>query len=43
MGIELADPAGLDPADAVVWAASITRSARTLARFAGQITTEVTR
>jgi hypothetical protein len=42
MGIELADPAGLDPGDAAVWAASIARSARTLSRFARQIT-EVTR
>jgi hypothetical protein len=37
MGIELADPAELDPASAAEWAASITRSTRSLARFARQI------
>src|SRR5205823_3777772 len=34
MGVELADPAELDPAEAAAWAASITRSARVLSRFA---------
>jgi hypothetical protein len=42
MGIELADLAELDPADADEWAASIARSARALTRFARQIK-EVTR
>ena len=28
MGVELADPAGLDPAEAAEWAASMTRSIR---------------
>jgi hypothetical protein len=37
MGIELADPAELDPADAAEWAASIAQCARSLARFARQI------
>jgi hypothetical protein len=37
MGVELADPAQLNPAEAAAWAASITRSARTLSRFARQI------
>lgn len=37
MGIELADPAQLNPADAVVWASIIARSARVLGRFARQI------
>ena len=37
MGIELADPAELDLADTAEWAASITRSTRSLARFARQI------
>ena len=37
MGIELADPAELDPAGAAEWAASIARSTRSLARFARQI------
>jgi hypothetical protein len=37
MGIKLADPAELDPADAAAWAASIARSTRSLARFARQI------
>ena len=37
MGVELADPAELDPAEAVASAASITRSARALSRFARQI------
>ena len=37
MGVELADPAELDPAEAAGWAASITRSARALSRFARQI------
>jgi hypothetical protein len=33
MGVELADPAGLDPAQAAEWAASMTRSLRVLSRF----------
>jgi hypothetical protein len=37
MGIELADLAELDPADAAEWAASIAQCARSLARFARQI------
>jgi hypothetical protein len=37
MGVELADPAELDPAEAAAWAASITRSARALSRFSRQI------
>jgi hypothetical protein len=37
MGVELADPAELDAAEAAVWAPSITRSARALSRFAHQI------
>ena len=37
MGVELADPAELDPAEAAAWAASITRSTRALSRFARQI------
>jgi hypothetical protein len=37
MGVELADPAELDAAEAAAWAASITRSARALSRFARQI------
>jgi hypothetical protein len=34
MGIELADAAGLDPAEAAEWAASLTTSIRVLSRFA---------
>jgi hypothetical protein len=34
MGIELADPAALDPAEAGEWAASLTSSIRVLSRFA---------
>jgi hypothetical protein len=37
MGVELADPAELDPAEAAAWAASIARSTRALSRFARQI------
>ncbi len=37
MGVELADPAGLDPAEATEWAASMTRSIRALSKFARQI------
>ena len=33
MGVDLADPAGLDPADAVEWAASMARSIRALSKF----------
>jgi hypothetical protein len=37
LGVELADPAGLDPAEAAAWAASITRSIRALSIFARQL------
>jgi hypothetical protein len=37
MGVELADPAGLDPADAAEWAASMTRSIRALSKFLRQM------
>jgi len=37
LGIELADSAGLDPAEAAAWAASITRSIRALSTFARQL------
>jgi hypothetical protein len=37
MGIELADPAGLDPAEAAQWAASMTRSIRALSKFLRQL------
>jgi hypothetical protein len=37
MGIELADAAGLDPAEAVEWAASLTSSIRVLSRFARKL------
>jgi hypothetical protein len=37
MGVELADPAGLDPAQATEWATSMTRSLRALSTFARQI------
>jgi hypothetical protein len=37
MGVELADPAGLDPAEAAAWAASMTRSIRALSKFARQM------
>jgi transposase len=37
MGVELADPAELDPAEAAAWVASITCSTRALSRFARQI------
>jgi hypothetical protein len=37
MGVQLADPAGLDPAQAAEWAASLSRSLRVLARFARQL------
>jgi hypothetical protein len=37
MGVELADPAGLDPAEADGWAASMTRSIRVLSKFARQV------
>jgi hypothetical protein len=37
MGVELADPAGLDSAEAAAWAASITRSIRVLSNFARQM------
>ena len=37
MGVELADPAGLDPAEAAEWAASMTRSIRALSKFVRQM------
>jgi hypothetical protein len=37
MGVELADPAGLDPAEAADWAASMTRSIRALNKFLRQL------
>ena len=37
MGVELADPVGLDPAEAAEWVASMTRSLRVLSRFLRQI------
>ena len=37
MGVELADPAGLDPAEAAEWAASMTRSIRMLSKFVRQM------
>ena len=37
MGVELADPAGLDTAEAAEWAASMTRSIRLLSKFVRQI------
>ena len=37
MGVDLADPAGLDPAEAAEWAASMTRSIRALSKFLRQM------
>ena len=37
MGVELADPAGLDSAEAAEWAASMTRSIRLLSKFLRQM------
>ena len=37
MSVELADPAGLDPAEATEWATSMTRSIRLLSRFLRQM------
>jgi hypothetical protein len=37
MGVELADPAGLDTAEAAEWAASMTRSIRLLSKFVRQV------
>jgi hypothetical protein len=37
MGVELADPAQLDPVEAAAWAASMARSIRALSMFARQI------
>jgi hypothetical protein len=37
MGVELADPAGLDPADAAEWVTSMTRSLRLLSKFLRQM------
>jgi hypothetical protein len=37
MSVELANPAGLDPAEATEWAGSMTRSIRALSKFARQM------
>ena len=37
MGVELADPAGLDPAEAAEWAASMAHSIRLLSKFLRQV------
>ena len=37
MGVELADPGGLDPAEAAEWAASMARSIRLLSKFVRQM------
>jgi hypothetical protein len=37
MGVELADPAGLDPAEAAEWAVSMTHSIRLLTKFVRQM------
>jgi hypothetical protein len=37
MGVQLADPAGLDPAEAADWAVSMTRSIRALSKFARRL------
>ena len=37
MGVELADPAGLDPAEVAGWVASMTRSIHLLSKFARQM------
>jgi hypothetical protein len=37
LGVELADPAGLGPAEAADWAASMTRSLKALSKFARQM------
>ena len=37
MGVELADPAGLDPAEAAEWAASMAQSIRLLSKFLRQV------
>jgi hypothetical protein len=37
MGVQLADPAGLDPRRAGEWASSLSRSLRVLAKFARQL------
>jgi hypothetical protein len=41
LGVELADPAGLDPAEAADWAASMTRSIRALSTFARQLKEQI--
>jgi hypothetical protein len=41
LGVELADPAGLDPAEAGGWAASMTRSLRALSKFARQMKQQI--
>jgi hypothetical protein len=41
LGVELADPAGLDPAEAGDWAASMTCSLRALTRFARQMKEQI--
>jgi hypothetical protein len=41
MGVELADPAGLDPAQAAAWAASMTGSIRALSKFLRQMKEQI--
>jgi hypothetical protein len=41
LAVEFADPAGLDPAEAAVWAVSMTRSIRALSTFAHQMKEQI--
>jgi hypothetical protein len=41
LAVELADPAGLDPAEAAAWAASMTRSIRSLSKFLRQMKEQI--
>jgi hypothetical protein len=41
LGVEFADPAGLDPAEAADWAASMTHSIRALSKFARQLKEQI--
>jgi pyruvate/2-oxoglutarate dehydrogenase complex dihydrolipoamide acyltransferase (E2) component len=41
LGVELADPAALNPAEAAAWAASMTRSIRALSTFARQLKEQI--
>ncbi len=43
MGVQLADPAGLDPAQAAEWAASLSRSIRVLGKFVRELKEVTTR